>query len=883
MKTLIKKEIRLLLPAWVVAMLLAIVPAWIGGAALNLDYQIHQVHSEFRLEEFVPVLFALGILLLGISTFGQEFNQNTFQVLLSQPMERARVWRTKITVLAVAFLSIWLVAIVSLWSQFYLYDNLHVATYLKGHIHLAYDSGAVGYAVIFLTVAALAVSSGGLWTTLLLRQTAGAFWFTLIIPLAIMIAIEIVVSFFPVSDQVADTVTMAALFVYGIAGFFYARRLFFNVQDLGGAGQDIALSWFKEKSGSVAASDSQPRHWIFASLRKEFQLHQLNVFIAIGVLALHLMTMLIRKIHPNFVNPNTRYIVESVWVLWLLMPLLIGGAAVAEERKLGVIESQLCLPVSRRAQFLIKFFVALALSLFFGAVIPSVIEHSLTFGETDWINFWIFYAAAGLFFVSFYASTLTRSTLLALGVAIGIPAVLGPVMGLAFHWLFYGLWATYPLYVVQGIVVCLIYFGVPVLVAVVAWLMFRNFKWLYENRKLWRLNTAVILVSFVFIYILCNAIFFRAWEWFAPLESSRGPARLSASTPVKLSGNWWTLTAARPDGSLWSEDVDNWPITSGKISSLEWEVLHPDLHSARLIGGSNWLDTADTYLMTVGVQSDGSLWAIPHLPNGDRRMQRIGDGTDWSQVANSANSFLLLKKDGSVWLWPGTNNLDSVNTIAGRVRKALAAQPERLDNGTNWTGFFPIGPNWTFVKKNDGTLWNRLPGREGTNNPPHLVQNTNFSDQWISYGDNYWSSAGVDTNNELWFFFHPKSNEIWSDGPAVYSTAIKLDSNPVWKAVAFSSRDSLILLKTDGTLWEWKFAMAQDRNWQGEYEPPPFRPFQLGRNSDWVALARDFADVALASDGSLWSWGQMSDRIWLAPSRRPTYMGNIFHGDTAGR
>src|SRR6516162_9032863 len=149
MKTLIKKEIRLLLPAWVVAMLLAIVPAWIGGAALNLDYQIHQLHSEFRLEEFVPVLFALGILLLGISTFGQEFNQNTFQVLLSQPMERARVWRTKITVLAVAFL----------WSQFCLYDQLHLATYLKGHIHLTYDSGAVGYAVVFLTVSALAVSS----------------------------------------------------------------------------------------------------------------------------------------------------------------------------------------------------------------------------------------------------------------------------------------------------------------------------------------------------------------------------------------------------------------------------------------------------------------------------------------------------------------------------------------------------------------------------------------------------------------------------------------------------------------------------------------------------------------------------------------------------
>jgi ABC-type transport system involved in multi-copper enzyme maturation permease subunit len=874
MNFLIKKEIRLLLPAWIVAMLLAIVPAWIGGAALNLDYRTNQAYSGFRLDGFVPVIFALGILLLGISSFGQEFNQGTFQVLLSQPMERARVWRTKITVLAVAFLSVWLVAVVSLWSQFYIYDHLHLTAYLKGHIHLVYDSGAVCYAVIFLTVAALAVSSGGLWTTLLLRQTAGAFWFTLIIPLAIMFAIETTVSFFPVSDRAADTVAMAVLFIYGVAGFFYARRLFFNVQDLPGTGQDITLLWRKEKSESAATSVfRQPGHWISASVRKEFQLHQLNFFIAIGVLALHLVSILIRKVHPNFVNPNTRYIVESVWVLWLLMPLLIGGAAVAEERKLGVIESQLCLPVSRRAQFSIKFFVALALSLLFGAVIPSIIEHTLNFGETDWFNFWIFYAASGLFFTSFYASTLTRSTLLALGAAIGIPAVLSPVMALVFPWLFFGPWeAIYPGYIIQGRVICLVYFGVPVLVIVLAWLMFRNFKWLHENRKLLRLNTAVLLVSFVFIYILCNGIFFRAWECFTPLESPRGPARLAADAPVKLSGNWWTLNAALPDGPLWSEDVENWPVTSGKMGSFGWEVLHPDLRTARFIGGSNWLASAASYLMTVGIQSDGSLWAIPHYPGGDQRgIYRIDTGKDWVRVANDANSFLLLKRDGSLWHWPGTNDSEYAKTLADRVRKALATQPARLDNGTNWTGLYPIVPYWTLARKSDGTFWKC---REGTNYLSHLVQNINFSDQWKSYDFSYEWAAGINTNNELWFFFQRESSWNWDDIPTRFNNAIRLDSNPVWKAAAFSDRNSLILLQTNGTLWEWKYAMA-NLNWRN-YEPPPFQPVQLGRNSDWIVVSP--GGLALAADGSLWAWAQLSDRIWLAPSRRPAYMGNIFHG-----
>ena len=41
--------------------------------------------------------------------------------------------------------------------------------------------------------------------------------------------------------------------------------------------------------------------------------------------------------------------------LWLLIPWLMGCVAIAEERKLGTMESQLCLPVNRRLQFAVKF------------------------------------------------------------------------------------------------------------------------------------------------------------------------------------------------------------------------------------------------------------------------------------------------------------------------------------------------------------------------------------------------------------------------------------------------------------------------------------------------------------------------------------------------
>ncbi len=130
MSPLIKKEIRLLLPAWIGAMILAIVPAWIGGTVWNLNDSVNRAEAGFWLEGLVPMLFALGILSLGPSPFGQEFSHGTFTVLLSQPIERSRIWRTKISILSIAFFTVWLAAIVSIACQYYLYGHFHPVDYL---------------------------------------------------------------------------------------------------------------------------------------------------------------------------------------------------------------------------------------------------------------------------------------------------------------------------------------------------------------------------------------------------------------------------------------------------------------------------------------------------------------------------------------------------------------------------------------------------------------------------------------------------------------------------------------------------------------------------------------------------------------------------------
>src|ERR1041384_6609780 len=202
-----------------------------------------------------------------------------------------------------------------------------------------------------------------------------AFWFTLLVPSALAM---LVAYFTEKYDNVAFTVgsLIVVLAGYSIAGFFWARRLFMRAQDVHWTGGTIAMpGWLKmprRLARNEAKQGLRPRAALFA---KEFQLH-LPHFVIAGVIAVaHLGMILARKAGSGF--PDSRlleFLTGQFWVLWLVMPLLIGCTAVAEERKLGTLEVQLCLPARRRTQFATKFLVALLLALFFGAVVPMLFE-----------------------------------------------------------------------------------------------------------------------------------------------------------------------------------------------------------------------------------------------------------------------------------------------------------------------------------------------------------------------------------------------------------------------------------------------------------------------------------------------------------------------------
>jgi ABC-type transport system involved in multi-copper enzyme maturation permease subunit len=380
--------------------------------------------------------------MMALDSFGREISAGTLPLLLSQPTPRARIWWMKAALLAVA-----LAAVLLVWSISF---ALHFREMLSRPGNNEWKDTMLLTPALFTLV----MFSGGLWTVLFFRQVAAAFWFTLIAPGAILITIVNVVGPYPAFFR---SVLSGALILYSVAGFVWARRLFLSAQDVVRTGREITLPDWRRATAWLRTR--QPRTWRSRSAlwKKEFMLHQSQYVLAGALALLHLGLIITRKLGDFHESLLLQFTLEYFWVVWMAMPLLVGCTAVAEERRLGTLESQLCLPVQRRRQFFTKLLSAVFLSWLLGLGMPLLLEGLKIlpdirpklpiFGAVapdgnltalgDWLdNNWhlcsVLLCSGLVIFIaviSFYASTMARNTLQAL--APGVLGILLTWIGLA--------------------------------------------------------------------------------------------------------------------------------------------------------------------------------------------------------------------------------------------------------------------------------------------------------------------------------------------------------------------------------------------------------------------------------------------------------------------
>ncbi len=936
MTPLVKKEIRLLLPSFLLGCLLAFSNWLLPIIARDFD-------GIFYLFPFVfcPAMVAM----MALNPFGGEVSAGTLANLLAQPISRLRLWQTKIVLLALALLIIGLLWCGSFILQLHFYGN---------HGDFKNPLDALITAVLF----GLVVFSGGLWTVLLLRQVAAAFWFTLLVPGVLLVIVFAI--FGGESDELITAVSVTVLGLYSLAGFFFARWLFFRAQDLQWSGGSIVmpemrgLKWWGERprephvvgaSGSSVASPHR-RHPRAALWRKEFMLHQSQYVMAFVLLVLHLGVLGVRRFYDLSHSRDLKFTLEIFWGLWFVMPLLVGCAAVAEERKIGTLEGQLCLPVKRRSQFAIKFIVMLFLSVLLGVVMPLLLEGKrilpgggLDFStatgvmgqiastnypfstiETILLNTVVmvclylpvlFLVGIALLIggMAFYASSLARNTLQSLA-----PAVLG-ILVMCFLLAAAGIPAVPTVdFMWRG---PLAYFiGVPLVLLTLVGLAFWNFQQVKASAQMgWRNLLAFVLAVGLGV-VTTAAVYHRAWEKLTPFEPAHGAARLALADSVRLENPWNDLSVRLPEGKIWKawskyNRPDPLDVLLGNFKVAKQEGAY--------LGGSNWTAVVDClWYQQAGIKSDGTLWVSPKpkRPSASERFRSVlpkrealaqfGSETNWSSLGSRGIFALLVKNDGTLWRW-GVTNFDSKHETWPGLQ---AFTPQRLGTESNWAEVSEH--NYRFqLRETDGSVWT-WNDYGSTNNLTRLEIEPGFTVESMTSFKNFRSKAYINPGLQYRVGVRDDGTfRIWSGDRVVINKTsrynsyeqfpmdLQIGSETNWLAVA-GGGEKIITLKNDGTLWLWNFQRSQfSGGAQNEFESEIQKtvPVRLGKHADWIAISGGWEATTLAADGSLWYWplqtGNRYDgaystyddrndfshiRPLLESSRKPQLLGNVFAG-----
>ena len=363
------KEIRALLPVWALSI------AGLGGAFVWGE-------SFWGL-----IAYGAGVLALGAQSVGQEYAYRTLPLLLSQPIDRRRLLVLKAAVLVPMLLT--LLAIAGL-----------VFPFADGR---GYATGR-GLAVLLLPVLCSLLLTP--WLTMLCRSPLAGVVFSIALPGGILTLARVLS---PWSGPAFSVGIGAMLMFCAVAGVLGWRR-FMSLEAVDAGDEPLHLPRMFRTG--------RPHHPLWMLTLKELHLQQMTF----ALVAVYLTIWVSLSIAQGTV-PAAEISLDVLTPLSLvLLTLLIGSVASAEERQYGTMDWQQLLPVAASRQWMVKVAVVFALATVFAIGLPSLLGWitDATGGRGKSVRTEVALLVIGSTAVCLYISSLCRSGMHAAVLSIAI-------------------------------------------------------------------------------------------------------------------------------------------------------------------------------------------------------------------------------------------------------------------------------------------------------------------------------------------------------------------------------------------------------------------------------------------------------------------------------
>lgn len=275
-----------------------------------------------------------------------------------------------------------------------------------------------------------------------------------------------------------------------------------------------------------------------------------------------------------------------------------------------------------------------------------------------------------------------------------------------------------------------------------------------------------------------------------------------------------------------------------------------------------WQSVSAGYQSTLGVKSDGTLWAwgdndFGQLGTGNFAAKnvptQVGTDTNWKEVSCGENHVVAIKTDGTLWAWG--DNFGGQIGDGGVVN--MSNTPIQISVDTDWQTI-SAGSSHTLALKTNGTLWGwgwNFAAQVGNGTTVDVLVPTQIAvgSTFKAIGTGAYFSHAIKTDGTLWGWGDNSFGQIGDGTNNFYTTPTQIGTANNWKSI--DGGDSYaIAIKANGTMWSW------GANYEGNLGDGTLidrlNPMQIGTDTNWKSVSTKFYHVsAVKTNGTLWTWG----------------------------